>query len=83
MVQGVNYGLRARAAYKPYKAALSSDDQHAPGAAATVAAGFRPGVLTRPELLRFAGVQHDYLRARQVLQPYSIWIPEVLSLPAW
>ncbi len=69
MVQsGVHYGLRARAAYKPRRqqAALSSDDQHAPGAAATVAAGFRPGVLTRPELLRFAGVQHDYLRARHV-----------------
>ena len=65
MVQ-TQYGLRARAAYKTshQKAALSSDDQHAPGAAATVAAGFRPGVLTKPELLRFSGVQNDYLRAR-------------------
>ena len=83
MVQsGVHYGLRARAAYKPRRqqAALSSDDQHAPGAAAIVAAGFRPGVLTRPELLRFAGVQHDYLRARELHDPPSARLCATSSL---
>jgi hypothetical protein len=57
MVQaGVHYGLRARAAFRHRRsrALLSAEDAHQPAAAATVGAGFRPGVMTKAELLRRA-----------------------------
>jgi hypothetical protein len=63
---GVHYGLRARAAFRSSRsqAVLSAEDAHQPAATATVAAGLRPGVMTKAELLRFPGRHADYLQAR-------------------
>ena len=63
MVQsGVHYGLRARAAFRNRRsqAVLSAEDAHQPAAAATVGAGFRPGVMTKAELRRFPGRHAEY-----------------------
>ena len=86
MVQaGVHYGLRARAAFRNRRsqALLSAEDAHQPAAAATVGAGFRPGVMTKAELLRFPGRHADYLRARDhVLQQWDADVTRFLTLEA-
>ena len=67
MVQaGVHYGLRARAhcSSRAEEKSLSREELGLPAATANIAAGLRPGVMTKAELLRFRGTQADYLEAR-------------------
>jgi hypothetical protein len=63
----LQYGLRARAYTRPSRArtaALDGEEAKQPGALATIAAGLKIGVMTKAELLRFAGNQAEYLSAR-------------------
>ncbi|KAK9805594.1 hypothetical protein WJX72_006757 [[Myrmecia] bisecta] len=66
----VQYGLRKRS--YPFQqrrtdAAITGADLALPATKATVAAGLRPGVLTKAELLSFRGRSSDYLEARNLI----------------
>ncbi|KAL0040091.1 hypothetical protein WJX79_005960 [Trebouxia sp. C0005] len=83
MVQSATqYGLRARALDLKWskRKVYSSEDLAQPAAQATVAAGLRPGSLTKAERLRFGGRSADYLEVRNaILQTWEAKVHSYLS----
>ncbi len=62
---GAIYGLRSVARTRHTSGALSGEDLTHPAAQATIAAGLRPRVLNKAELVKFRAKTGDYLDARQ------------------
>ena len=56
-------------AHRAPKQVLSSEDLVLPAAYASIAAGLRPGVLTKAELVQFRGRHSEYLDARSMILP--------------
>lgn len=83
MVQNATqYGLRARALDLKWskRKVYSSEDLAQPAAQATVAAGLRPGSLTKAERLRFGARSADYLEVRNaILQTWEAKVHSYLS----